>query len=169
MRPEAASWGSTACRRRSRSSPAVSCCATGNSRAPASATPTGSSPTRPPQLRRPHQPPLRQRKAKNRRAPSVEALRAHIESVYHHVGSAVRRHLDLQLVRTGGQPIRPEDGGLESLDRIAPEELDLLHESAVEENLGRPAGARLLAADPAHRGSGESEGDGRVLLIARGG
>jgi dihydroorotate dehydrogenase len=43
-----------------------------------------------------------------------------------------------------------------------------LVKNVVDGNLGGPSGARLFAADPAHRGAGEDEADGRVRLLGGG-
>src|SRR3954451_10318815 len=63
--------------------------------------------------------------------------------------------------------IGPEDLVLVGLDRNGSPVVDLLHEGAVDENLGHAAAALLLAADPAHRGPGETEDGSRAGDIAR--
>src|SRR3982751_4765324 len=69
---------------------------------------------------------------------------------------------------TRGQPILPEDSHLVSLDRISPAQPDFCHENAVDINVGAPPGAGLFTADPAHRGPGKAEGEGRARLIGCG-
>src|SRR5258706_3820275 len=95
--------------------------------------------------------------------------RVDIESIHHDVGTIVcRRDLDRQRMGTVGQPILPEDGHLVSLDRITLAQLDRPHKNAVDINVGTSPGAGLFAADPAHRGPREAEGEGRARLIGCG-
>src|SRR5215813_7729130 len=71
-------------------------------------------------------------------------------------------------MRTGAQPILSVDLALVSLHRPRLEQVDLSVKNVVDGNPGRPSGARLFAADPAHRSACKDEGDGRVLLLGGG-
>src|SRR5687767_14239347 len=93
-----------------------------------------------------------------------------VESVYHDVGTIVdRRNLDHQRMVTGGEPVLPEDRHLVALDRVALAQPDFPYQDAVDVDVDDPAGARLAAADDAHRGPGEAEGDGRAVDVGGGG
>src|SRR5260221_13957441 len=96
-------------------------------------------------------------------------LRVNVESIPHDVRPIGIDPLDLQGVRAVGEPVRPEDGHLVALDRVALVELPPRLQYAVDENVGHPAGAPLLAADPARRRPREAEGRGRTRLVGRGG
>src|SRR5258706_11286200 len=102
-------------------------------------------------------------------ARAATTLRVNVESIHHDVRPIGIDHLDLQGVRAVGEPVRPEDGHLVALDRVALVELHPRLQYAVDENVGHPAGAPLLASDPARRRPREAEGRGRARLVGRGG
>src|SRR5258706_12975947 len=59
-------------------------------------------------------------------------LRVNVESIHHDVRPIGVDHLDLERVRSVGEPVLPEDGHLVALDGIALVELHLSLENAVD-------------------------------------
>src|SRR3954469_23292190 len=70
-------------------------------------------------------------------------------------------------MRAVGEAIRPEDRMLVRLDRDWLEVSDLLYKNAIKKNSGGPD-TGLAAADPAHRGPGESKCGARARRSAGG-
>src|SRR3954467_12995304 len=80
------------------------------------------------------------------RGPSAIPSGPHVERIHHHIGMVGVGHLHHQRVGAGAQAVRPEDGHLVALHRVALAQHDLAHLDAVDGYVGGAAGAALLAA-----------------------